>query len=80
MSAVEIGKRYGKLTILADAGMYRYPGGNGGRRLVVAKCDCGEKKTIRLDRIRAGKTVSCGCHRRAVHRAVCSDDYKRRRT
>lgn len=50
-----IGKRYGRLVVESDAGA------RGGNRYVVARCDCGETKTVKLSSVSSGKTKSCGC-------------------
>jgi len=56
------GKQFGKLTILAwDAGKTE---GDSHPR-VRCKCACGNQKIIRFSHIKAGKIVSCGCHKDA---------------
>ena len=55
---VEIGNRFGRLVVTADAENI------GCRRRVVATCDCGAERTFFLARLRAGKTKSCGCYKR----------------
>lgn len=52
------GLRYGRLTMICDAG--RAPGGG---RLWLCQCDCGEKTTGPAKHIRHGTKTSCGCAR-----------------
>ena len=51
-----VGERYGRLLIVSDA-----VDGPPGRRHVNVKCDCGNTKLARLDGLRSGVIVSCGC-------------------
>lgn len=51
---------YGRLTVLRDMGVDRF-----GKRLVECECECGTVKTFRLADLKAGRTRSCGCLRRA---------------
>lgn len=48
-------KRFGHLAVL---GTFR----DGGRLKATCQCDCGSVKTIRMDALVSGATVSCGCH------------------
>ena len=64
-SIVNIGDRYGKLTVIGEAGYYITPK-NKRVRLVECVCDCGTRKTFRLTNLKTGGTVSCGCHKREV--------------
>lgn len=51
-----IGKKYGKLTIVADGGRDSHR-----RQLVVCKCDCGKEHVAMLTNIKRGNTKTCGC-------------------
>lgn len=51
-----IGKKYGRLTVLADAGRDKH---NHPKWLF--KCDCGVEKAIKKTNVLSGLTVSCGC-------------------
>ena len=51
-----IGKKYGRLTILEYAGLSKYK-----RTQVKVRCDCGTEKIIPIEKLRQGKTKSCGC-------------------
>lgn len=53
---------YGRLTVLAES----EPTDSQRRRRVLARCECGVEKTYRLEHLKTGATVSCGCHRRMV--------------
>lgn len=60
-----IGKRFGRLIILADAGN-RYYGINKDqpKKVVLCICDCGNKKEILLSVIKKGESISCGCYKK----------------
>lgn len=48
--------KYGKLSVLGDAGRDR------NRKILwLVRCDCGNEATKRADLVRAGTTQSCGC-------------------
>ena len=51
-----IGKRFGRLTVIADAGSAK-----GGIRLWECECDCGNRCVVRGTYLRNGTTRSCGC-------------------
>lgn len=54
---VEIGQRFGRVVVIAEAG--NAP--NGGR-LVLCRCDCdGNEKVVRAGNLQYGGTQSCGC-------------------
>lgn len=53
--------RFGFLTVIGPAKKSA-----DGRRQLLCRCDCGTVKAIREKDLKAGKIVSCGCHRRAV--------------
>lgn len=53
------GMRFGRWTVL------RYVGYNKGS-LWECRCDCGKIKNVRSDRLRYGKSTSCGCFRAKV--------------
>lgn len=42
--------KYGNLTVLDKEGRYR-----------IVKCDCGIEKKVRIDHLKSGATISCGC-------------------
>ena len=52
----EVGNRYGKLTVLGRAQNNKH-----GTAQWLCRCDCGEKKVILGNCLRAGHTESCGC-------------------
>lgn len=54
---MEINKRYGKLVVVGFAGR------KGGAYYHVV-CDCGCRKVVRLDHLRNGRVVSCGCNKK----------------
>ncbi len=51
------GKRFGKLLVIKR----RYPNNNRGRAMWLCKCECGNTKTIRSDKLLSGTTQDCGC-------------------
>ena len=57
---IEIGKKFGKLTILKEVDPYVLPSGKK-NRAVECKCDCGTIKKIRLLHLKRGAIKSCGC-------------------
>lgn len=58
--ANEIGKKYGRWTIIAEGSHKHYL--NTIDKHVICKCDCGVIKNISLGSIRQGKSTSCGCY------------------
>jgi 5-methylcytosine-specific restriction endonuclease McrA len=50
-----IGQRFGKLTVLSRS---HYNRSNGYAECL---CDCGTKKIVRIDNLKRGVTISCGC-------------------
>ena len=55
-----VGKVYGKLTILKEDDPYRTIRGDI-KRMVVCQCECGNVTTKRLEKMKIGRTISCGC-------------------
>lgn len=55
------GQRFGKLTAIAEAGLYQNR-----RVLWFCRCDCGEEVVVRGDCLRSGVTKSCGCLRKEL--------------
>ena len=53
------GERFGKLTVVGFAGRDAH-----GNALWHCECECGNLATVRADRIKSGKTKSCGCIKR----------------
>ena len=53
------GQRFGRLTVIERA-----PSVRPGRSRWLCLCDCGNKKSILLDTLRAGRARSCGCLQR----------------
>lgn len=59
---MQVGDRYGRLTVLALLpAAYR-----GGQTYARVRCDCGAVKNVRRGHVSNGKTQSCGCYRREV--------------
>lgn len=57
----EIGKKYGRLTVIKRATEDEYPRGNGCHKVYYCKCDCGNYTFALGTQLRNGKRVSCGC-------------------
>lgn len=51
---VSAGDAYGRLTIISEE--------KGSRRTFLCQCSCGNVTTVLLERMRSGKTQSCGCY------------------
>lgn len=65
MKIILLGKRFGRLLITDFA-----PSDSHGQAQWVCLCDCGNIKTIRAHKLKAGTTVSCGCYSREVTAAA----------
>ncbi len=52
------GQRFGRLTVIAQAGMCR------GRTVWHCECDCGGYTKLITSVLRSGRTRSCGCLKR----------------
>lgn len=48
---------FGRLTVVGEASP------NGKKSFWICRCSCGAEKTVRLDHLRSGRVVSCGCFR-----------------
>lgn len=59
---IEIGNRYGKLTVMKDLGLEERPNGKH-RKIFQCKCDCGNIVTVAGVYLNTGETNSCGCLR-----------------
>ena len=55
------GQRFGNLTAISFIG---YSNGTIKKRMWLCKCDCGNQKTVILERLTSGNTSSCGCLRK----------------
>ena len=49
--------RYGRLVVLGAG----EPQGKRRRPTLACECDCGQRRTVRVDHLRSGATTSCGC-------------------
>lgn len=52
-----VGKRFGRLTVIADTGEKQ-----GTAKMWLCRCDCGNTLKVRTDSLTRGKTISCGCY------------------
>lgn len=53
-----IGRRFGMLTVIENAGRTKY-----GNIKWLCKCDCGEQSIVVGSNLKSGNTKSCGCYR-----------------
>lgn len=60
-----VGKTFGRLVALSEA-----PKSPSNRRMVLARCECGNENIIDLSALRSGITKSCGCIRRETTREM----------
>jgi hypothetical protein len=51
-----VGKKFGLLTVTEYVGRVKWS-------YYMCKCDCGKFKSVRIDHLQSGKTISCGCER-----------------
>jgi hypothetical protein len=58
-----IGRRYGRLVVLTEAGV------QSGKRTFTARCDCGNTIVARGTSLTTGRRTSCGCAQRESVRA-----------
>ncbi|MFN9371074.1 MAG: hypothetical protein ACK6D3_04230, partial [Planctomycetaceae bacterium] len=58
--SVEVGSRFGRLTVNAREEVRKYPGG-GTAQMWRVRCDCGKEKTVNHGSLTRGVTRSCGC-------------------
>ena len=56
-----VGKRFGRLIVLADVGKDKCA-----NRVWRCKCDCGNLVNVPGNKLRTGRTKSCGCYREDV--------------
>ncbi len=70
MQEIEIGTRYGMLTttepIIGIPTLKKKTGRFYNASYAKCVCDCGNMVTIRLDGLKSGRTLSCGCLQRAT--------------
>ncbi len=61
----EIGKRYGRLTVVGFVER-RQPPGQSSYQYFSCLCDCGVERVLRITSLRVGNTRSCGCLQRDI--------------
>lgn len=62
-------QKYGMLTAIEQMGY-----DNRGRALWRCACECGGERTVRSDKLRAGRAKSCGCQNKGKSRGGITDD------
>ena len=60
---IELGSKYGKLTIVEEVEPNIQPSGQTKRKFKCV-CDCGNEKYVILDKLKSSYTSSCGCNRK----------------
>lgn len=68
---IKPGTKFGRLTVISEGGKSERTG----RRLLLCKCECGNKKKIGFKELRNGSIRSCGCLR--VESAIVTGKKKR---
>lgn len=58
LSALAVGAKFGRMTIVAEAGR-----SNSRKRIYECQCECGTTKKVVGADLKSGRTVSCGCQR-----------------
>lgn len=58
------GQKFGMLTALEFSHVEKK--NNNRRTYWVFQCDCGEIKVLRVDQVKSGNTLSCGCHKQVT--------------
>lgn len=71
-----VGKKYGHLTVVAEAGLKRYRSSTP-RRLVLVRCDCGAEYVIRAETVRRGAGASSAVN--ACQSCAIKDAWLRRK-
>lgn len=67
-----IGMRFGKL-VVTNEDIER---STAHRRYVICKCDCGNNVSVRLDSLKSGSIVSCGCYHREKIGSISKNNFK----
>ncbi len=62
---VELGKKYGRLTVISEIHRYIYPSGQKHRQFECL-CECGNTIPVDFGNLRSGNTKSCGCLKREI--------------
>lgn len=60
MSKVNQGDNYGRLTIIREAERRNK------KKYFLCECECGSEKEVRMDSLRDGSIISCGCYNKEV--------------
>lgn len=73
MSALEIGQKIGRLTVLEDLGTDK-----GGHRHHRCKCECGRERRVQTAKLKMRAVVSCGCFKRERHNVWSQSVFRKR--
>lgn len=66
---IKLGQRFGRLTVIEDCGIKRYPSG-GRTKVWKCLCDCGNETVVITPNLNSGRTQSCGCYKRERNKEV----------
>lgn len=67
-----IGKKFGRLTVIADTQEKQ-----GTAKMWLCRCECGKELKVRTDSLTSGRTISCGCYLYDKDRIKALNDGKR---
>jgi 5-methylcytosine-specific restriction endonuclease McrA len=65
-----LGKKFGRLTVFAFVPRSQRPQNGKSCSFWKCRCDCGKEKVVRVDALRSGKQVSCGCFQKENVRRI----------
>jgi hypothetical protein len=60
---LEVGARFGRLVVVADAPSVKNVNSRGSRHMWRCRCDCGTEIVAEQSNLRCGLSTSCGCQR-----------------
>ena len=69
------GSKYGRLTVIKYAGIYKKPCGSS-QSSYECLCDCGNRVTVLMQALKSGNTKSCGCLANEVKQNKRLPDHK----
>lgn len=60
-SSLSGGEVFGRLTVIGYSHTTKRKDGSAGERVMLCRCECGNKKMVRTSNLYSGNTRSCGC-------------------
>lgn len=61
--SVSNGETFGRLTVIDLAYSARRRNGKAGERIMLCRCECGNKVDVKTSNLKSGNTKSCGCYK-----------------